>query len=272
MPAPSSRHPDDRRRPRRARPRATTCPPRGVYFAALLSRLTWICCRRAGSPSTQRGSGVDAHRELESRARPSARGPRRPPRRDDDRRSTTRLAQLDLVLRDAARLEQIVEQARHLLRLALEDLDESGRSLSAGARRSVLRSAVAVTIAPSGLRSSCESMARNWSRRRTASWILLLGALLLGDVAEDPDDADDLLRARRAAEAASRGPSVGAAVGPRALLEPVVLGLAGPQRRPRPAGGAPAPRSGRAARTPSCRRRPPDLRAQPRRHRAGWRG
>ena len=31
---------------------SSTWPPLGVYLAALLSRLTWICCSRAGSPST----------------------------------------------------------------------------------------------------------------------------------------------------------------------------------------------------------------------------
>ena len=36
------------------------------------------------------------------------------------------LAQLDLVLHDATRIEQVVEQARHLLRLPIENFDHRG--------------------------------------------------------------------------------------------------------------------------------------------------
>ncbi len=73
---------------------------------------------------------------------------------------------LDLVLRDAARLQEVVEQARHLRGLTLEDLDDllvdPGRAGRRG--RSSLSSAVAWTIAPRG----CGARATAWRGTRRA--------------------------------------------------------------------------------------------------------
>ena len=67
--------------------------------------------------------------------------------------------QIDLVLRDPACLQEIVEQVRHLLGLPLQYFRKRG-AFSGDALFDLSR-AVAVTIAPSGFRSSCESIARN---------------------------------------------------------------------------------------------------------------
>ena len=34
-------------------------PSGGVYLAALCNKFTWICCKRAASPMTNNGDGLD---------------------------------------------------------------------------------------------------------------------------------------------------------------------------------------------------------------------
>ena len=67
--------------------------------------------------------------------------------------------ELDLVLGDAARLQEVVEERGHLRGLPLEDAEK--RVGCWRPPRGDLSRAVAVTMAPSGLRSSCDSIARN---------------------------------------------------------------------------------------------------------------
>ena len=71
-----------------------------------------------------------------------------------------RLLQANAILGDPGHIEQIVEQARHLADLPLDDIACFAIALRF-VRPSRPRTCVAFRIAPRGLRSSCDSMARN---------------------------------------------------------------------------------------------------------------
>ena len=78
------------------------------------------------------------------------------------------LAKLDLVARDAADVEQVVHQPSHLPHLPLDDAVRFvGESFPAGRQGAGLPAQF--RIGASGLRSSCASVARNCSLRRSAS-------------------------------------------------------------------------------------------------------
>ena len=70
----------------------------------------------------------------------------------------------DLAVRDARHVEQVVDEARELLRLALGDLERAIAVAAAGAHE-VER----LVSGASGFRSSCASIARNSSLRRSAA-------------------------------------------------------------------------------------------------------
>jgi hypothetical protein len=107
-----------------------------------------------------------------------------------------RLAELDASARDAAHVEQVVHEARHLPDLTLEHLGRGPHRVRRRARRGRSTRA-ALAIGASGLRSSCASIARNSFLRRSASERsaasrrrVVLGTLAVGHVAHDLGCAD----------------------------------------------------------------------------------
>ena len=89
-----------------------------VYFAALVSRFESTCARRSGSPFTRNSSGTSSSELVAAFVDER---PRRLDRRAHDRLQVgLLLAQLQRAVRDARHVEQIVEQQRHVLHLALD--------------------------------------------------------------------------------------------------------------------------------------------------------
>ena len=92
-------------------------PLGGVYLEAFVNRFTSTCCSRTASPSTSSGWSSDLHVDhlatlLTQRLHDGDRIGRQFPQID-------RLAtNLDLALHDARHIEQVVQQKRHLGRLA----------------------------------------------------------------------------------------------------------------------------------------------------------
>jgi hypothetical protein len=140
-------------------------PPASVYLAALVSRFEITCARRSGSASIGTGVGssiASTWRLPRSAARGLDGGLDHAAERDP------LAAQLELALGDARHVEQVVEQPGHLGHLALDDL---ARPTAAPRRRARAwrGSCAALRIGASGLRSSCASVARNSSLRRSAT-------------------------------------------------------------------------------------------------------
>ena len=182
---------------------ARRAPPASVNFTAFDSRFQTTCCRRSASPLTAGRSGVERglDRDAAWRRRP-ARRRRSPParRRSSD---TASMFEPQLAADDARHVEQILDQP-HLRRgVALDDLER----MRARAHRR-LRSAGSASsrcTALSGVRISCDSVARNSSFSRDASSAscarlirggnlvaqLALGDHPLGDVLDQGDRADD---------------------------------------------------------------------------------
>ena len=120
MPAPSSRTRMTAASPSpSARERHVPAARRVLRGVAQQVDLDLLQARRVAV--TQSGADVELDRESEARGF-HGRADRIRGLLHDRHEVDDALPQLDLVLRHAARLEQVVEQARHLLRLALEDL------------------------------------------------------------------------------------------------------------------------------------------------------
>ncbi len=158
-------------RPPRSRRRRSAvsrmCPPGSACTcAALLSRLANTCARRAGSASSAHRLRRQRHREVVARASISGRAVSTRAARTTLASSTRSRRSSSLPLRDAADVEQVVDQAHHVLQLALDDV--ARRAARAGRRSPARRSSSsALRIGASGLRSSCASVARNSSLRRS---------------------------------------------------------------------------------------------------------
>ena len=168
MPMPGSAPQRSHRRRLRALEPAPRCAAASVYLAALFSRLANTCASRVAS--TRRGPARGR------RPRAAARAPRSTGDagltavlRGCRRGRRWRLRSSTLAARDPRHVEQVVDQMHHWLHLALDDvarlLDASGvvAGMRAGAR-------AALRIGASGLRSSCASIARNSSLRRSVSF------------------------------------------------------------------------------------------------------
>ena len=136
-------------------------PSPRVNLSAFETRLPTICSSRTGSPLTQTGS--------ETRSmRPWLLGLPEAMVAIDDltalREVHGRALQHDLAGHRAADVEQVVDEARHVHHLALDD---AGGAQRHGSVWFISASAcTAPWIAPSGLRSSCASIARNSSFER----------------------------------------------------------------------------------------------------------
>ena len=98
------------------------CPPWSVNLQALFSRLPTTCASRVGSASRWIGCGGSVDRQLVVHAAVERRGPPRRPGATTGSELDALAAQLDPAARDAADVEQIVDQARHVADLALEHL------------------------------------------------------------------------------------------------------------------------------------------------------
>ena len=143
--------------------------PASVYLAALLSRLASTCASRTGSASSaqrlarqrRRSSCVAAGVDQRPAGLDGAAHARRPARPRSVRSSI-------LPRRDARDVEQVVDQAHQVVDLALDHRAHRRRPR----RRPPPACAAccsALRIGASGLRSSCASIARNSSLRRSAS-------------------------------------------------------------------------------------------------------
>ena len=128
MPMPLSRH-RDLGFAGRASPRATMSitPPSSVYLAALFSRLAITCARRAKSPRSITGTVgqllvIWCRRSFDERHARSRRACSTTARRSSD--ST---CERDLALVDARHVEQVVDEPRQLVDLALGDVHGPGQ-------------------------------------------------------------------------------------------------------------------------------------------------
>ena len=139
------------------------CPPGGVNFTALFSRLTSTWVSRTASPSSVTGSSgsetVSVWRAASIAGRQSSTA------------AFTRLgtssgscAELDLALRDARHVEQVVDDAHHVVDLAVQHLPRLARP-PPDCRPPRRNSSSAKRIGASGLRSSWARMPRNSSLR-----------------------------------------------------------------------------------------------------------
>ena len=142
-------------------------PPRSVYFAALFSRLPSTWARRTGSASTQTGDGGSsscnecerasiAGREVSTAAAIT------PASATRSRRSTS----VPRVMRDTSSRSSSSSAMWFTWRSMISVLQCSCSADAVGAR--AIRAAC--RIGASGLRSSCASVARNSSLRRSAAW------------------------------------------------------------------------------------------------------
>ena len=165
MPAPSS----STRTLSPAAPRriaTRTCPPAGVNLIALERRFHITCCSRSPSAAMRPGRrvevGVDADRLGVGG------GAHRVDRRlDDAHRVDLGDAQAQLAGDDARDVEQVLDQLGLQRGVAVDGLERARRvCASRGARRASRR--VQPTMALSGVRSSCDSVARNSSLMRLA--------------------------------------------------------------------------------------------------------
>ena len=163
MPTPSSRTREHGVAVLAARTSTVIVPPSPVYLIALPTRLATICSTRVGSPSTQTGA-----RSRTMRCRPEL--DRARARRVHQRRRGRPARGSSTILPGdhAPGVEQVVGEPREVRRLAGDDL-RAPAPPRAGGTPAWSSSATAFVMAPSGLRSSWPSMARNSSFARFAA-------------------------------------------------------------------------------------------------------
>ena len=166
MPTPSSRT-STHDTPSSLHSTATTmCPPGGVYFTALLSRLRNTCVNRTASPSKRTGSDGKLHLDVMALAF-GERSHRFHGAGDDRQHVDGVLAQLELSAADPAGIQQVVDEPTSWL-TCRSMTSRPHCSCSSVALACRIRS-TAERIGCSGLRSSWASIARNSSLRRSAS-------------------------------------------------------------------------------------------------------
>ena len=141
-------------------------PPGSVYFAALFSRLP-TDLREPQRVASRPDRLAPAASTAWCRLRVDRRAARSRCGVDDAPAVERARAQLELAAGDARDIEQIVEQPRHVLRPAARSRSRLRASVRASPRRA--RKFSRLRIGARGLRSSCASVARNSSLRRSAS-------------------------------------------------------------------------------------------------------
>ena len=163
MPSPVVRHAHDGAAALAAWRSHIDVPPRGVYFTALASRFHATCCRRCSSPITGDAlvGALDVDGDL-------LRGGCRPDGLDggvDDRAQVDRRhRQADAALDHPRDVEEVFDQAGLDLRVAIDRV-HGVPPLLLGPSAPVCRTCTQPTIALSGVRSSCDAVARNSSFR-----------------------------------------------------------------------------------------------------------
>ena len=143
-------------------------PCGSVYLMALVSRFATHCTRRAGSPLTSSGSSCAVRGQRDGSFSRSMGSTVSSACAITSASATFRRSQLDARARDARNVQQIVDQPREVVDLALDDVDGRRRARSSGCGVRCSSLATALRIGASGLRSSCASMARNSSFWRSA--------------------------------------------------------------------------------------------------------
>ena len=148
------------RRPR-ARTRTRIAPPGGVYLSALSSRLATTCSRRTASASTHAGLGL----ALDSMAVQPPGGARASPTRAPARPRRGRPAVRSSTILPAstrADVEQVVDEAREVRDLALDDVARALRRR----RRSAPRRPSTCDRAGDRRRAGCAARGRAWRGTR----------------------------------------------------------------------------------------------------------
>ena len=142
-------------------------PPRGVNLTAFESRFQTTCCRRSASPHH---AGQARRRCRSSSVMPFALGgrPHHVERRVDDLRQVDRPdLEPQLAGDDARHVEHVLDELRLRLGVAL-DGSRARAPCSAGSTFAERSTRAQPSMALSGVRSSCETVARNSSLSRLA--------------------------------------------------------------------------------------------------------
>ncbi len=165
MPMPLSRT-SSRTSPSAACALRTMLPPSGVYLAELFSRLAITCASRAKSPTIHTGEAGRSSSSLWPRASISGRAVSTACEITfSSSRVSLRMVILPCVMRDTSSSSS-TSCAMCVTWRSTTSRAQTRRGSEGAMRR---RSSTALRIGASGLRSSCESIARNSSLRRLAS-------------------------------------------------------------------------------------------------------
>ena len=223
------------------RSRRVTRPPASVNFTAFESRFQMICCTRSASPIIQGAATSKCF--LSSTPRAAAAGATTSIAASAIAREIDRL-QLEpqLAAHDPRHVEHVVDQAGLGDGVAIDDLAAPASSI-AGSTWRPSRILVQPSTALSGVRISCDSVARNSSLTRTASSAtaradsdgldlvaqLALAGDALADVLDDGDGAEDRAvrlerrdaRALQRLDAAARRSGSGGSGAPARRASPV---------------------------------------------------
>ena len=156
-----NRSPVPRRAPRRDR------PPASLNLTAFDSRFQTTCCSRSASPSSD--GRLEVMRTSSSIALGVGGRPHRVERRVDDGARDRPRPELEAQLPgdDARHVEDVVDQLRLQLGVALDHFERAPRGGGSSVPSRSIR--LQPRIALSGVRSSCESVARNSSFARFAA-------------------------------------------------------------------------------------------------------
>ena len=140
-------------------------PPSGVYLAALASRLMTTCARRVASPSTTSGVSPTDRRSVWRAAAMAGAMSWAAPRTSGARSTAVRRSRIRFWVMRETSIRSSTSRVRW----------RSWRSKACSRRSSAplpylsLKTSTALRIGASGLRSSCDRVARNSSLRRSAA-------------------------------------------------------------------------------------------------------